>query len=507
MNAAIRRWTQDDAGFVYRILHETWLASYSSFIPKDELLEYLELHYSPGILKNIIQEPETHGYIAEADGVPAGYMRLKIEAEASNVFVSQLYVLPSYQKLGIGKKLMQTAVNDAISAGSDRLRIGVMVQNGASVRWYRSLGYRIEKVEPFTMGRTTVDHYIGSIEIKRAGRELPFHPEVHVPAERIFSVYTPHPEKSFGALCGGLFTRQRLLWKHFDEAVQSLDEVQIKTIPCRGFNAAVQYNQARLASVSAPVDADSIGRRPCFLCLDRLPPEQICILWRDSFLVLCNPAPIFRPHFTIVSKMHAPQEIVSHTDEMLELARDLSPFYSIFYNGPQCGASAPDHLHFQVSPWRAMPSEIDAVDAGRRILLYYKSHIAATTLKNYGRAVIILESTDCEQLKTYFFGLVDAWKTIAGLHDEPLMNVVCSYQERIWRLIIFPRKKHRPALYGKNEKEQILISPGAVDMAGLFIAPRLMDYERMDSVLVESIYAEVAEDEKFAERLIRGREI
>ena len=94
---------------------------------------------------------------------------------------------------------------------------------------------------------------------------------------------------------------------------------------------------------------------------------------------------------------------------------------------------------------------------------------------------------------------------MSGLQDEPLMNILCSYQEEVWRLIVFPRRKHRTASYGQNEKEQILISPGAVDMAGLFIAPRRTDYERMNSMLVESIYAEVAEDEGFAERLIRSR--
>ncbi len=507
VNIVIRRWTQDDAGAVYRILRETWLAAYSSFIPENDLLEYLELHYRPGVLKNIIAEHGTQGYVAEADGVPAGYMRLKIEAESSKFFVSQLYVLPHFQKLGIGKKLMQTAANDAINAGFDRLWIGVMVRNDASVKWYRSLGYRIEKIEPFTMGRTTVDHYIGFIDLQNDGREHSFCPEVHIPAEKIFSVSTADADKSLGALCGDLYARQRMLWKRFDEAVRSLHDVQTKTLQCRGFDVRVQYNQERLASASALVDPISIGQRPCFLCVGQLPPEQLCILWRDAFLILCNPAPIFSPHFTIVSKAHTPQDIAFHAADMLELARVLSPFYSVFYNGPKCGASAPDHIHFQASPWRAMPSELEAVDAGRRVLLYYKHHVSATTLKKYGRAVLILESTDQEQLKAYFLGLIDSWKTMSGLHDEPLMNILCSYQEQVWRLIVFPRKKHRPAAYGQNEKKQILISPGAVDMAGLFIVPRRPDYERMDAVLAESIYAEVAEDDGFVERLMRGRGI
>ena len=329
VNIAIRRWTQDDAGAVYRLLRDTWLAAYSSFIPENDLLEYLEMHYRPGVLKIFINEPETHGYVAEVNGVLAGYMRLKIEFGASKVFVSQLYVLPLFQKLGIGKKLMHTAANDAMDAGCDRLWIGVMMQNDASVQWYRSLGYRIERIEPFTMGRTTVDHYIGFIEIHSAGREHSFRPEVHIPAEKIFSVYSPDAKKSLGVQCGDLYARQRLLWKYFDEAVHSLYHVQTKTLRCRSFDVFVQYNQARLASASALVDPVSINQRPCFLCGEQLPPEQLCILWRDAFLILCNPAPIFRPHFTIVSKAHAPQEIMTNVIDMLELARDLSP--SVLY--------------------------------------------------------------------------------------------------------------------------------------------------------------------------------
>ena len=337
MSAAItvRPWTQDDAGEVYRILRDTWIAAYASFIPENDLLEYLESHYRPESLKNIMHEPGTQGYIAEADGVPAGYMRLKIEPGASKVFVSQLYVLPLFQKLGIGKKLMKTAAADALAAGFDRLWIGVMVQNDASVSWYRSLGYRIEKVEPFIMGKTTVDHYIGFIETHNYDGEHLFRPEAHIPAKKIFSVYTPDAKKSLGVLCGDLYARQRLHWKYFDEAVHSLRSVQTKTVRCCSFDVSVQFNQARLASASAPVDPVSIGQRPCFLCIDRLPPEQLCILRLDSFLILCNPAPIFPRHFTIVSRTHTPQEIASHVNDMLELARDLSPFYSVFYNGSE----------------------------------------------------------------------------------------------------------------------------------------------------------------------------
>jgi ribosomal protein S18 acetylase RimI-like enzyme/diadenosine tetraphosphate (Ap4A) HIT family hydrolase len=507
VNIAIRPWTLKDAESIYRILRETWLAAYSSFIPEKDILEYLDAHYHPGVLKNFINEPETHGYVAEADGVPAGYMRLKSDGKESKFLISQLYVLPEYQKNGIGKKLMQTAAQDAAEAGLDRLWIGVMVQNDASVRWYRSFGYRIDAVEPFTMGQTTVEHYIGFIDLIRTGGEYVFRPEVHVPAKRIFSVYARGSDKTLDARCGDLYATQRTLWKQIDAAAESLRDVQTKKIQCSGFDVSVQENNIRLASTSARIDPVSIEQRPCFLCPGQLPPEQLCILWRDAFLILCNPAPIFRPHFTVVSKAHIPQEIASHTADLLDLARDVSPSFTVFYNGPKCGASAPDHLHFQMSPRRAMISELDAVDPGRRVLLRYRDHLSAFTLKKYGRAVLILESTDRGNLEEYFSGLIDTWKAMSGISDEPKMNILCSYQEQVWRMIVFPRKKHRTASYGQSTADQILISPGAVDMAGLFITPRMEDFTRMNSSLAESIYAEVAEEEGFVERLIRCRGI
>ena len=185
---------------------------------------------------------------------------------------------------------------------------------------------------------------------------------------------------------------------------------------------------------------------------------------------------------------HVPQDFESSVDAMLDLARDLSPDYSVFYNGPECGASAPDHLHFQASPRRAIPVEWDAVDVRRRKRFYYKNHVAGFTLMNYGRTVIIIESSDKNQLLAFILKLFDEWKKILCLTKEPMTNILCSYQEDIWRLIIFPRRKHRPDIYFKEGDDRVLISPAAVDMGGLIVTPMKKDFLNVDAKLIENIF-------------------
>jgi hypothetical protein len=199
---------------------------------------------------------------------------------------------------------------------------------------------------------------------------------------------------------------------------------------------------------------------------------------------------------------HRPQDFGSSIDAMLDLAKDLSPDYTIFYNGPECGASAPDHLHFQASPRLAIPVERDAVNVQKRKRFYYKNHVAGFTLMNYGRAAIIIESTDKNQLLAFIHTLFAEWKKLLGLNNEPMTNVLCSYQENIWRLIIFPRRKHRPDIYFKESDDRVLISPAAVDMGGLIVTPLEKDYLNVDAKLIEDIFFEVSEKKEIVDILL-----
>jgi Domain of unknown function (DUF4922) len=266
----------------------------------------------------------------------------------------------------------------------------------------------------------------------------------------------------------------------------------------------VQFNPKRIRSTGADLDAKTIRERKCFLCLENLPEPQKGILYRDKFFLLCNPVPIFTQHFTFSSIYHSPQELESSLSVLLNLTKDLSPDFTVFYNGPKSGASAPDHLHFQVCPRRAIPIECDAVDMHRRKRLYYKDHVAGYVLLNYGRTALIVESNDKLQLLEFLENILKAWKKTLGSLEEPKMNILCSYQEELWRLIILPRRKHRPDIYFLEGDDRVLISPAAVDIGGLVVTPLEKDFLRADAKLIENIFAEVTESPEIIEKILEN---
>lgn len=296
--------------------------------------------------------------------------------------------------------------------------------------------------------------------------------------------------------------QQKLHWPQLTEGYAALESVQVREIVCSNYSVSVQFNPKRIRSTGADLDAKTIQERKCFLCLEHLPEPQKGILYRDEFLLLCNPVPIFAQHLTFSSINHIPQELESSFSVLLNLARDLSPDFTVFYNGPKSGASAPDHLHFQVSPRRAIPIECDAVDMRRRKRLYYKDHVAGCVLMNYGRTALIVESTDKLRLFEFLKNILEVWKKLLGSTEEPKMNILCSYQEELWRLIILPRRKHRPDIYFIEGDDRVLISPAAVDIGGLIVTPLEKDFLRADAKLIESIFAEVTEPPEIIEKIL-----
>lgn len=324
---------------------------------------------------------------------------------------------------------------------------------------------------------------------------------------RVFACFdSASPNIVLSKLCSELFAQQQSSWQQMATGYASLEFVDAREIICNGFTVKVQFNPKRIVSTGADVDPAIISKRKCFLCLENLPEAQRGILYQDDYLILCNPAPIFSKHFSISNMRHIPQDFESSIDAMLDLARDLSPDYTVFYNGPECGASAPDHLHFQASPRLSIPVERDAVDLRRRRRFYYKNHVAGFTLMNYGRVVIIIESSVKSQLLAFIQTMFTEWKKLLHLTEEPMINILCSYQENIWRLIIFPRHKHRPDIYFKEGNERVLISPAAVDMGGLIVTPLEKDFLRVDAKLIEDIFTEVGEKQgvidNFLEKIV-----
>jgi glycosyltransferase involved in cell wall biosynthesis/diadenosine tetraphosphate (Ap4A) HIT family hydrolase len=306
---------------------------------------------------------------------------------------------------------------------------------------------------------------------------------------RTFIKYSGKTKKSLATLCRNLYDSQKKSWPKFGDACRDLASVQTRELSGENFKVVLQYNSARAISSGAAVDSESIKRRPCFLCDDNLPEEQKGILYQNQYLILCNPAPIFKNHFTIVALDHEPQEIASYIMSLLRLAAAASPKYAVFYNGPACGASAPDHLHFQMVPANALPflKESKGLPWVREI-----SSVGYRMGECQDRSALVLESEKAKALSEQFLILLKAAQKILKTNDEPMVNVICYYTGNRWRLVVFLRRKHRPDSYFAENERRIFISPGAVDMAGVVITPLLDNYNRLDYNAVCGIYREVS---------------
>ena len=264
--------------------------------------------------------------------------------------------------------------------------------------------------------------------------------------------------------------------------------VRVKELNVNGIPYKVQFNPARIVSSGAKVDAKSIQERKCFLCPANLPPVQKGIPFGGHYHILVNPFPIFPRHLTIPELAHTPQRIASRFTDMLELAEALTE-YTIFYNGPRCGASAPDHAHFQAGNKGFMPIEKDwrGQTAGK-IADYRKA--ALWYLDDAPRATLVIESTSKEDAAD-LFDIIYRSLDVKPEEDEPMMNVLVLYEADRWVVFVFPREKHRPACYTAEGEANLLSSPASVDLGGVFITPVEKDFLKITAEDVAQILSEV----------------
>jgi hypothetical protein len=319
----------------------------------------------------------------------------------------------------------------------------------------------------------------------------------------LFATYTPSAAAApLANLVSELTAAQATSWPRLSAARAVLPSMRSRTVHCNGFSVRLQFNPRRIVSSVAKVDQVSIQERPCFLCVANLPEPQRGILYRKDFLVLCNPAPIFSQHYTVSHTAHTAQLIDGYVGTFLHVARDLGPRYTVFYNGPKCGASAPDHLHFQVCPSGVIPIEKDVCDKGRRTLETTIGGVSVVTLSQLGRGVIVLEGAAHAAVAQVTRNTIAAAASVVEVAEEPMVNLLCTHTDDIWRVIIFPRRKHRPDVYFRAGQARVLISPATVDIGGLIITPVEHDFMRVDAQLVEEIFHEVCVSEENARRIV-----
>jgi hypothetical protein len=299
-----------------------------------------------------------------------------------------------------------------------------------------------------------------------------------------------------------LLEQQKGVWELLRNGYDTLRTVRTRAFEFDGFQIKVQFNPGRLTSTVAKVDAASIKVRKCFLCTENLPPAQRGIPCDGEYLMLCNPFPIFPEHFTISSVRHTPQLILDSFAALLRLTRDLGSRYTVFYNGPRCGASAPDHLHFQAGNRSHLPidAEYDLVKVKLGSRLVQSGVLRAYAFENYLRCHVAFESPDATLLQRAFGALYEVLQDGGPAGEEPMMNILGFYTNGEWRIHVFPRAKHRPAFYFKEGDEKLLISPAAVELAGICTTPREQDFERVTREHIVEMYYEVCVSaDKFAD--------
>ena len=241
----------------------------------------------------------------------------------------------------------------------------------------------------------------------------------------------------------------------------------------------VQCNPARLVSTGAKIDKASIAARPCFLCESNRPIEQKALVLNEEFEWLVNPFPILPRHYTIASKQHRPQRFLDAYEAMIQAAKALSEEYIVFYNGPKCGASAPDHLHLQAG----IGSNIPLVKYARSL----NTEEDIQTLSPFGYQVFLIDNAEGTET---FVRLYESLPIPEGEY-EPRMNIVTFRKGDKVSLLVIPRRAHRPRCYSKEGDAKYLISPGALDMCGLIVTPRAEDYERLTATRAADILCEV----------------
>jgi hypothetical protein len=287
-----------------------------------------------------------------------------------------------------------------------------------------------------------------------------------------------------------LFAHQQQTWPQLREATAGLQQVEYRRFTIKGDEVLAQFNPKRIVSTSAKVDAASIQARPCFLCADNLPAEERGLAFSTEYVLLCNPFPVLPKHLVIATRQHTPQAIAGTFGSLLDVTRALGQEFFTLYNGPRCGASAPDHLHFQAAEAALLPIWRD-VARGPLDCWSSIADVEAMTLPGYRINVLGAAGSDRVALLAWFERALSMLAAVTENSEEPLLNLLATFKDGRWCVLLLPRQRHRPACYDAAGEAQLTISPAAIDLGGVVVVPRPEHFARLTAEALEQIYAEV----------------
>ncbi|KAA0252719.1 MAG: DUF4922 domain-containing protein [Acidobacteria bacterium] len=289
-----------------------------------------------------------------------------------------------------------------------------------------------------------------------------------------------------------LLRRQLADWPLLGRGVAGLASALTRPVAAGGAEVLLRHVPHRAASTTAKVDPESVGRRPCFLCPANLDPEEEGLPFGADFTVYCNPFPVVEKHLTVVHREHRPQRVEGLAGTLLDLALCL-PGSFVLYNGPECGASAPDHLHLQAGSREPLPLLADAARS------------RGPALERHGVRALLLRGEDRARLAAGVERAVSILSDVTGRRPEPLVNLVAFHEEGAGStVLVFPRAKHRPDAFHRGE---LTVSPAAIDLCGLLVVPVARDFERLTGEEVAAVLGEVTlGEEEFREVVARLEE-
>lgn len=289
------------------------------------------------------------------------------------------------------------------------------------------------------------------------------------------------------------FNRQLEVWTDARHRFRDLKHVETRQFSDQ---LKLQWNPARIVSTGAKIDKKTLGERPCFLCDKNRPKEQMSKQIDEKFHLLVNPFPILPVHFTIPARKHQPQLIYKNYGEMhrfISLHSDLM----VFYNGPKCGASAPDHLHFQAGTNGILPLQTNWQRLSRNLtdIISLNDEEKISVVRDFIVPAFVIISKSAESDEVLFRRLYKAMPQ-RGDETEPMMNIIFWRKGEEFISVVIPREKHRPKAYFAEGDAQFVVSPGALDMSGLIITPREEDFRKLTEEKVLSLLQECGVSEE-----------